>query len=66
MPHAALWVVQLMLNWIKTRLLGRFNAARGFVGGAANCARKSNAKVRVSMPHAALLVVQPRRDQKVC
>ena len=35
MPHAALWVVQpenVMLNDMKER---RFNAARGFVGGAA-------------------------------
>ena len=35
MPHAALWVVQhydLDLNW---RDDGGFNAARGFVGGAA-------------------------------
>ena len=35
MPHAALWVVQLSrLLWIFYLLLG-FNAARGFVGGAA-------------------------------
>ena len=31
MPHAALCVSRLMLNWIKTRLLGCFNAARSIV-----------------------------------
>ena len=36
MPHAALWVVQRsMLRFLKTPFL-RFNAARGFVGGAAH------------------------------
>ena len=35
MPHAALWVVQqTCLDALDVRILG-FNAARGFVGGAA-------------------------------
>ena len=41
--------------------LRRFNAARGFVGGAARTARSGNPERKVSMPHAALWVVQPRR-----
>ena len=61
MPHAALWVVQL-----RSTLNGRcadmgFNAARGFVGGAATIAiAYSRAPHGVSMPHAALWVVQPQ------
>ena len=35
MPHAALWVVQLDTVWAEAYERGRFNAARGFVGGAA-------------------------------
>ena len=36
MPHAALWVVQhTYLDYVKRTALGCFNAARGFVGGAA-------------------------------
>ena len=39
----------------------RFNAARGFVGGAARKNRRSQkGHMRVSMPHAALWVVQPQ------
>ena len=41
--------------------MARFNAARGFVGGATPlCSTESSAK-QVSMPHAALWVVQPPR-----
>ena len=36
MPHAALWVVQLISSMRMRSILGRFNAARGFVGGAAS------------------------------
>ena len=39
MPHAALWVVQLLML------------------------QKENERLRVSMPHAALLVVQQQYDQ---
>ena len=35
MPHAALWVVQPGILWRWIMKLSRFNAARGFVGGAA-------------------------------
>ena len=35
MPHAALWVVQLERIIVRTRSKFGFNAARGFVGGAA-------------------------------
>ena len=35
MPHAALWVVQRRSGSSLVLLLRRFNAARGFVGGAA-------------------------------
>ena len=35
MPHAALWVVQRNLLPHPVFVLIRFNAARGFVGGAA-------------------------------
>ena len=41
-----------------------FNAARGFVGGAArNGRRQARPWPQVSMPHAALWVVQHRRSQ---
>ena len=36
MPHAALWVVQRPRPACSPRRKSRFNAARGFVGGAAN------------------------------
>ena len=36
MPHAALWVVQRRILTLLVRLRGSFNAARGFVGGAAS------------------------------
>ena len=35
MPHAALWVVQPRSIQIQLEDAGGFNAARGFVGGAA-------------------------------
>ena len=35
MPHAALWVVQLVRLVDFVSLMSCFNAARGFVGGAA-------------------------------
>ena len=58
MPHAALWVVQPRdcLSFCE-HVLG-FNAARGFVGGAALSPRRITTPLRVSMPHAALWVVQ--------
>ena len=84
MPHAALWVVQLLLSNCCKHHLICFNAARGFVGGAAEsvpesypCRTRFNAArgfvggaalmtgqdsfsgLHVSMPHAALWVVQP-------
>ena len=83
MPHAALWVVQPARNRKDLLVPGRFNAARGFVGGAAQSRESSRllspsfnaargfvggAAVEkakeiqivndVSMPHAALWVVQ--------
>ena len=63
MPHAALWVVQLYMLFALSDLMIGFNAARGFVGGAASASMIFHAKIRVSMPHAALWVVQPRRSQ---
>ena len=36
MPHAALWVVQLLPSRLHISAVPRFNAARGFVGGAAS------------------------------
>ena len=36
MPHAALWVVQLATPSVDTPAMQGFNAARGFVGGAAS------------------------------
>ena len=35
MPHAALWVVQLFIFVSEGEIDHGFNAARGFVGGAA-------------------------------
>ena len=35
MPHAALWVVQRKMSLLLSPRLSCFNAARGFVGGAA-------------------------------
>ena len=35
MPHAALWVVQRPTGLTESSSLSSFNAARGFVGGAA-------------------------------
>ena len=59
-PHAALWVVQLEdFRGIK-ECAWSFNAARGFVGGAALTAEDFNTMYDVSMPHAALWVVQHR------
>ena len=36
MPHAALWVVQLKIRFGLITIRQSFNAARGFVGGAAS------------------------------
>ena len=41
-----------------------FNAARGFVGGATARRRKSEPVIQVSMPHAALWVVQLSRNSR--
>ena len=59
MPHAALWVVQRLTPSGRMMRSSRFNAARGFVGGAA-CSPIlwEEGKNPVSMPHAALWVVQ--------
>ena len=58
MPHAALWVVQRSKRkWILAGTIC-FNAARGFVGGAACKGRSFRERDSVSMPHAALWVVQ--------
>ena len=46
--------------WI---LSSYFNAARGFVGGAADQWYRPWGKGFVSMPHAALWVVQPRGNK---
>ena len=84
MPHAALWVVQQNYGESPIMNIVGFNAARGFVGGAASSARSPSMaplvfqcrtrlcgwcsltpfglrhmSVVVSMPHAALWVVQP-------
>ena len=40
-----------------------FNAARGFVGGAAQCVTHQAVSLGVSMPHAALWVVQRHYDR---
>ena len=82
MPHAALWVVQLSTSqrrrrrpycfnaargfvggaaiFLRTFFLMQFsfNAARGFVGGAARLRERQVLRNTVSMPHAALWVVQ--------
>ena len=54
MPHAALCVVQRRTCPPSSWSLPCFNAARGFVGGAAFFARKDVKKAMVSMPHAAI------------
>ena len=41
-----------------------FNAARGFVGGAARYCSLLACRCLVSMPHAALWVVQPSRSSR--
>ena len=58
MPHAAFWVVQrcFLPNWLFP--FQRFNAARGFVGGATRAGFWNGVRPSVSMPHAALWVVQ--------
>ena len=59
MPHAALWVVQRngVIRAVSSHF--GFNAARGFVGGAAiRILMQSFIEEVVSMPHAALWVVQ--------
>ena len=58
MPHAALWVVQQVMIDSSIYLFHSFNAARGFVGGAAQRELKNLGLFVVSMPHAALWVVQ--------
>ena len=58
MPHAALWVVQQNYGESPIMNIVGFNAARGFVGGAAFICSKYVCSSRVSMPHAALWVVQ--------
>ena len=63
MPHAALWVVQLHPPAWRGNSFPRFNAARGFVGGAAVPCCHLPQRISVSMPHAALWVVQLRRSQ---
>ena len=50
------WCKDLLAN--VARGLASFNAARGFVGGARMTIRITTASGRISMPHAALLVVQ--------
>ena len=63
MPHAALWVVQRRSGCKYPHHVIRFNAARGFVGGAAAMLGPLHAaRDLVSMPHAALWVVQPPPD----
>ena len=42
MPHAALWVVQLRRDVGVYQAEKRFNAARGFVGGAASSPVRNN------------------------
>ena len=65
MPHAALWVVQLQLGSGLVVLPFCFNAARGFVGGAAVMIANATTMVEVSMPHAALWVVQPNAGVRI-
>ena len=62
MPHAALWVVQLLSCGSNPSNNNCFNAARGFVGGAAANSVLIFHVSKVSMPHAALWVVQPKRN----
>ena len=53
-------------NWGRQHRDGKetlgFNAARGFVGGAASNVKSLTFVERVSMPHAALWVVQLKRN----
>ena len=58
MPHAALWVVQQESSLDLSAQDDRFNAARGFVGGATDKKVEAIRRLKVSMPHAALWVVQ--------
>ena len=58
MPHAALWVVQLLTVLPFASAFAGFNAARGFVGGAARRGQREPSTMEVSMPHAALWVGQ--------
>ena len=62
MPHAALFVVQQVTVTPTSRRSSSFNAARGFVCGAARSARFRTQDLGVSMPHAALWVMQPERS----
>ena len=65
MPHAALWVVQLVGGMMSSAVSSSFNAARGFVGGAASMSTSASTTLTVSMPHAALWVVQLRLAENV-
>ena len=65
MPHAALWVVQQKGLPLTAVDPNGFNAARGFVGGAALEGLMNFHALCVSMPHAALWVVQ-RRNHLHC
>ena len=58
MPHAALWVVQRLCFIHLMNRFSCFNAARGFVGGAAPSILAFVNEQCVSMPHAAFWVVQ--------
>ena len=65
MPHAALWVVQQVNHLHGAARFCSFNAARGFVGGAAIAGVAYLLfALSVSMPHAALWVVQPTRSER--
>ena len=65
MPHAALWVVQHGSRACDGLAGHGFNAARGFVGGAAKVRGFGRGLLNeVSMPHAALWVVQPYNKRK--
>ena len=71
MPHAALWVVQRLFDEEPISRGNCFNAARGFVGGAALQTYGGRSCVAVSMPHAALWVVQHcssshHKDEEEC
>ena len=62
MPHAALWVVQRTTRNGYQGCHFRFNAARGFVGGATkHIVKRDGTYQEVSMPHAALWVVKQGR-----